>query len=237
MAAEAGLKADLGRRHGTPTLRPVTVSPSDVLTWGVLGFMGVRLTSGLRRSQTADGRSMVREIVVGVRFRHLWPVVVVLPVIVTAASLLMAVPGLHWGWWSLLGGEGNPVFGSADSTTGTPFEWIIPLVFMALLLPALPLFALAEERMFRAGAEDWSWQRRAYKVLQFGMVHAIIGIPLGAALALSLGGAYFMIVYLRAYRATLSRRLATLESTRAHSVYNAVIVAVVLTYAVLIAVA
>jgi hypothetical protein len=180
---------------------------------------------------------MVREIVTGIRFRHLWPVAVVLPLIVTAASLLMAIPGLQWGWWSLIGGEGNPVFGSSDSTTGTPFEWIIPLVFMALLLPALPLFAYAEERMFRAGAEEWSTGRRAYKVLQFGMVHALIGIPLGAALALSLGGAYFMLVYLRSYRALPSRRVATLESTRAHTVYNAVIVAVVLTYAVLVAVA
>jgi hypothetical protein len=215
----------------------VNVSPTDVLTWGVLGFMGVRLTSGLRRSRSSDGRSAVREIVSGVRVRHLWPVVVVLPVIVTAASLLMAVPGLRWGWWSLIGGEGNPVFGSADSTTGTPFEWIIPLVFMTLLLPALPLFAYAEERMFRSGAEDWSRGKRAYKVLQFGMVHAIIGIPIGAALALSLGGAYFMAVYLRAYRTTLSRHTATLESTRAHTVYNAVIVAVVVTYAVLVAVA
>ncbi len=215
----------------------MTISPSDVLTWGVLGFMGVRLTSGLRRSRSADGRSAVREIVTGVRFRHLWPVAVVLPVIVTAAALLMAIPGLRWGWWSLLGGEGNPVFGSADSTTGTPFEWIIPLVFMTLLLPALPLFAYAEERMFRAGAEDWSRGKRAYKVLQFGMVHALIGIPLGAALALSLGGAYFMAVYLRAHRATHSRRTATLESTRAHTVYNAVIVALVVTYAVLVAVA
>ncbi len=65
-------------------------------------------------------------------------------------------------------------------------------------------------------------------MVQFGLIHALIGIPIGAALALSVGGAYFMRVYLGAYNRTRSRMEATLESTRAHTVYNAVIVGVVL---------
>mgnify|MGYP006352911413 CR=1 FL=1 len=64
-----------------------------------------------------------------------------------------------------------------------------PVIGLALLLPALPLFAYAEERMFRAGAQRWARGRRTLKVLQFGMIHVIIGIPIGAALALSIGGA------------------------------------------------
>ncbi len=215
----------------------MTVSPADVLTFGVLAFMGVRLASGMRTSRSVQGRALVREVVAGIRFRHVWPIVVVLPVIVGVAGLLMAVPGLDWGWWTMIGGDGNPVFGSSDATIGTMWEWIIPLAFMALLVPALPLFAHAEERIFRSGAEYWSPGRRVVKVLQFGMIHAVIGIPIGAALALSLGGAYFMFVYLHAYRATRSRRQATLESTRAHTAYNAVIVALVVTFAVMLALA
>jgi hypothetical protein len=99
---------------------------------------------------------------------------------------------------------------------------------MCLLLPALPLFALAEERIFREGAETWSTPKRALKVVQFGLVHALIGIPVGAALTLSLGGAWFMRVYLREFRATASRRAATLESARAHTAYNGIIVVLVL---------
>lgn len=210
---------------------------SSLLTIAVLGFMGVRLVSGLRVSRSTGGRALAAEIVRGVRWRHVWPVAVVLPAVITAAGLIMLIPGMSWGWWTMLGGEGNPVFGSSDATRGTALEWIIPLCFMALLLPALPLFAHAEERMFRAGAEHWSTGRRIAKTLQFGMVHALIGIPVGAALALSLGGAYFMAVYLRGWRATWSRHAATIESTRAHTVYNAVIVAIVATLAVLVAVA
>jgi hypothetical protein len=166
-----------------------------------------------------------------------WPVPVLLAVVLAAATLAMQVPGLDWGWWTALGGDGNPVFGSSQATAGTSLEWIVPLVFMTMLLPALPLFANAEERIFRAGAEHWSLARRVAKTLQFGMVHALIGIPLGAALALSIGGAYFMWVYLREFATTGSRQAATLESTTAHTVYNGVIIVLVYITVIWVAVA
>jgi hypothetical protein len=106
-----------------------------------------------------------------------------------------------------------------------------------MLLPALPLFARREEEMFRLGAESWSWPRRIRMAVLFGLVHALVGIPIGAALALSIGGAYFQFVYLRAYRRTGSRREALLESTRAHLAYNASIVALFLVALILDALA
>jgi hypothetical protein len=105
---------------------------------------------------------------------------------------------------------------------------LIPIVFVALLLPALPLFALREEQMFRQGAENWSWTRRVLMAIAFGLVHAIVGIPIGFALALSIGGAYFQFAYLRRFRQTAVQRDAVLESTRAHTAYNGLIVIVVL---------
>ena len=70
----------------------------------------------------------------------------------------------------------------------------------------------AEERAFRAGAEHWSTGRRVFKTMQFGLVHALIGIPIGAALALAIGGAYFMWTYLRRFRATGAASEALIES-------------------------
>ncbi len=108
---------------------------------------------------------------------------------------------------------------------------------MTLVVVALPLFANAEERMFRTGAQYWSTRRRVVKVLQFGMIHAVIGIPIGVALALSVGGTYFMSVYLRSYALTGSTNEATLESTRAHTAYNASIIITVAIVVVVDAVA
>jgi hypothetical protein len=201
---------------------------TTVLSLAVLGFMATRLVTGVRVARSVSGRAVVREVRRRIAWRHVWPVPIVLAAVLLAAGALMLVPGLDWGWWTAIGGEGNPVFGSTDQTSGTVWEWIIPLVFMAMLLPALPLFANAEERIFRRGAEGWSTGRKVLKTVQFGLVHALIGIPIGAAIALSIGGAYFLQVYLHAYARSRSVSDATMESTTAHTVYNGVIIGVVL---------
>ncbi|MEI7618844.1 MAG: hypothetical protein WCK14_09500 [Actinomycetota bacterium] len=196
----------------------------NILTVAVLAFVGSRLVTGLRRSMARDGRDLIVRIVRGIRWRHVWPVPFVLTAVIIAATALTRIPGMQWGWWSALGGEGNPVFGSNASTSGTVWEWLVPAVFMVMLVPALPLFAYAEERMFRSGAEHWTTRQRALKIVQFGLIHAVIGIPIGTALALSIGGAYFMFAYLRSYRALPSTEHATLESARAHTAYNGCII-------------
>ncbi|MCB1001198.1 MAG: hypothetical protein KDB40_18025 [Acidimicrobiales bacterium] len=201
---------------------------STVITVAVLGFMATRLVGGVRASRSSSGRAVVSAVLRRLRWRHVWPIPIVLTAVIVVASALMAVPGLDWGWWTAVGGEGNPVFGSSEATAGTVWEWVVPAVFMVLLVPALPLFAHAEERLFRRGAEHWNRRRRVGKTVQFGLVHAIVGIPIGAALALSLGGAYFLAVYLRAHRRGASTADATLESTTAHTAYNGAIIVIVL---------
>jgi len=206
-----------------------------VLTVGVLGFVGFRLASAAGHSFTSAGRRTTAPILRGIRWRHIWPAPLVLISVLIVATALLQVPGLDWGWWTALGGAGNPVTGTTDQTAGTPLEWIVPLVFLTMLLPAIPLFALAEERMFRRGCEGWSWPRRIRRTLEFGLAHALIGIPIGVAIALSCGGAYFMATYLRAFRAHRDQREAVLESARAHAVYNVLIVLLVLAAVLLIA--
>lgn len=200
---------------------------SNVLSVVVLAVIGVRLVQAVKLSRSNQGRSLSRQVWTRICWRHVWPVPFVLAGVLLAALPLLMVPVLRWGWWSAIGGDGNPVFGSSSATIGTVWAWLIPVVFMALVVAALPLFAHAEERMFRSGAQRWSTRRRVLKVVQFGLIHALIGIPIGVALALSVGGWYFMSVYLRSYALTGSAGEATLESTRAHTAYNALIIVIV----------
>jgi hypothetical protein len=201
-----------------------------VLTASVLAFVGYRLVSAaslMARSAVLRGR--VRDIVSGIRWRHIWPIPFVLAGVLATAIALLEIPPLRFGWWTALGGLGNPVTGTTDQTTGTALEWLVPLVFITLLVPALPLFAFREEELFRLGAEDWSGRRRVLRAVQFGLVHAVIGIPIGVGLALGVGGGYFQWAYLRGFRASGGdQRAAVLESTRAHTAYNGVLVAVIL---------
>ncbi len=215
----------------------MSISTNLLLTIAVLSFMAVRLVTAARHVASQNGRRLILEIIRGIRWRHLWPIPLVVAGVLGVAAALMQLPGLSWGWWSAIGGSGNPITGSTAETAGTVWEWLIPLVFLSFLLPALPLFAHAEERMFRQGAQQWSNRRRAWMIVKFGVAHALIGIPIGVALALSVGGAYFMAVYLRSYRATPNERLATLESTRAHTAYNGAILSLVLVVVVVDALA
>jgi hypothetical protein len=191
----------------------------DLLTLAVLAFVGTRLVGGVQLLGRADVRDHVLEIVRGLRPRHFLLAPLALGAVVTAAVALLQVPGLDFGWWTAIGGIGNPVTGATGRTTGTPLEWIIPSVFLVLLVPALPLFAEREEQLFRAGAEHWSTGRRLRRGVEFGLVHALVGIPIGVALALSVGGWYFTWRYLRG---------GLMESTRAHLAYNLEVVAIVI---------
>jgi hypothetical protein len=210
------------------------VSITDVLTVAVLAFVGVRIASGTRFALTGAGRGRVGIIVRGLRVQHFIPPIPVLCLVVLAVIVLLQIPLLDFGWWSALGGVGNPVTGNTDRTAGTALAWLIPLCFIVLLVPALPLFAEAEERMFRFGSEVRSQWQRFLKGIQFGLIHALIGIPIGAALALSIGGWYFTWWYLRAYRRTGSSIAAMLESTRAHLAYNLTVIVIILALVLLV---
>lgn len=199
----------------------------DLLTVAVLAWVGSRLVTAARISWRSPVRDRVLALARGLRVRHFLLAVPVLVLVLSAAVALLQVPGLDFGWWTAIGGVGNPVVGSTERTTGTFLEWLLPLLFLTLLLPALPLLVFREEELFRAGSEDRSfWGRLAWGV-RFGAIHALIGIPIGVALALSVGGWYFTVMYLRGYRR--GGRLAGLqESARAHLAYNLTIVAIVL---------
>ena len=192
----------------------------DLLTGVILVLVAVRVGGVTRRVfSSRDMRTRIFDIVRGIRPRHVLPVPLVLAAVLAVAQVLWLVPPLRWGWWTAIGGIGNPVTGATDRTQGTTLEWLIPLVFVVLLVPALPLFAEAEERRFRMGAESWSTRKRIWRGVVFGSVHALVGIPVGVALALSVGGWWFTYRYLRG---------GLMESTRAHTAYNATIVVILL---------
>jgi hypothetical protein len=199
----------------------------DLATVAVLAFIGFRLVEASRYAATRHARRHSVEIIRGLRAHHFLLAIPVLCLVVAAFALLLQVPGLSFGWFTAIGGEGNPVFGSSKSTAGTPFEVVIPILFMALLIPALPLLVEREEQIFRRGSEHRGTGARIWRGIMFGAVHAVIGIPIGAALALSIGGWYFTWAYLRGYRAG-DETDALLESTRSHLAYNTIIVTLVL---------
>ena len=197
----------------------------DVLVLGVLSLVAVRLAGAVRLSFSA--RSYVRDIVRGVRASHVLLAIPAIVLVIVVASLLMSVPGLDLGWWTAIGGEGNPALGMTSATNGSVLDVVVPFVFLAMVVLALPLLVSSEERLFRRGAEHRSWRANVGWALLFGLAHAVVGIPIGAALALSIGGLYFTGWYLHAWRRSGSQPAALMASSRAHLAYNAAILTLV----------
>jgi hypothetical protein len=81
--------------------------------------------------------------------------------------------------------------------------------------------------VFRLGAERRTRAGRLRRSVEFGLAHAIIGIPIGAALGLSVGGLYFTNRYMWTFRRTGDADLAMAESTRAHLGYNVLVLLIV----------
>jgi hypothetical protein len=203
------------------------VNPLDLLTVAVLAFVGFRLADAAR--QTLTSRSEVWPLVTGLRLRHFVRAIPVLGAVLIVATPLLQVPGLDFGWWTALGGQGNPVVGVGrpEATPGV-LETLIPVVFVTLLILGLPLLVEGEEWVFRRGAEHRSRPANARRSVLFGLVHAVVGIPIGVALALSIGGFYFTWAYLRVWRKTASESAALAESTRSHLAYNLVIAVIII---------
>jgi hypothetical protein len=199
----------------------------DLVSLAVLAYVGFRLVDAAR--QSVSQRSYVWAVISGLRPHHFLLGVPVLVAVITTAVILFQIPGLSFGWWTAIGGEGNPVFGTARPSALGPLDVVLPVVFGLLLLLGLPLLVEGEEWIFRRGAEHRSRAANLRRAVLFGLVHAVVGVPIAAALALSVGGVYLTWSYLRVWRATGSPQLALLESTRAHLAYNLVIVALVLT--------
>lgn len=197
----------------------------DLLTVGVLLVVGVRLIEAAQSSITARRRTwtMVR----GLEWRHFKDGFPIIVAVVATAFVLIQIPVLSFGWWTAIGGVGNPVIGTTERSFGI-FDVLVPAFFGGLLLVGLPLLVAREEYVFRRGAEQRSTTKNVGRSLLFGFAHAVIGIPIGAALALSIGGIYLTNCYLRGWRETRTETGALVESTRAHLAYNLTIVGLVL---------
>jgi hypothetical protein len=208
-----------------------TVTVLDLLTVAVLAVVGVRLFEAARTSVGAHRKTL--GVVQGLRWRHFARAIPVVVVIVSTAWALIQLPVLSFGWWSMIGGAGNPAVGVTERDYGI-VSVVVPLFFIGLLIVAMPLLVAREEWVFRRGAEQRGTAGNVGRSIVFGLAHAVIGIPIGAALALSIGGLYLTWCYLEGWRETRSQSGALLESTRAHLAYNLTIIGLVLVSLVLL---
>lgn len=200
-----------------------------------------------------------------VRWHHLVGSLGLLAVVITTlVGLITLVPGADWGLGRLIGLSGNAVFapleaatssgagtgtGSGDAAAATWPGVVVAVgvvLFLTALLAMFPWLAYVEERVFREGLEDADLPRELWAALKFGLIHLVMLIPIGAALAIGVAGFAYGRIYRRAFgRARASGRMqagpfgvpvmagptvrqarseAVLASTVWHATFNSLIV-------------
>lgn len=106
-------------------------------------------------------------------------------------------------------GRSGPPTNANTLGLSMPFVWV---VYGVCLIVSLPFFARVEEEVFRSDTQNWA--DALWRSVLFGLVHMLIGIPLGAALALTVLGLWLTQVYFD----------GGIElSTQAHTAYNLII--------------
>jgi hypothetical protein len=145
-----------------------------------------------------------------IRLRHLAGALALLVVVASvAAALVTWVPGAGLGLGHLVGLTGNAVFAPLEEglaragppPAGGP-DWLLLVGatgFLGGLALVLPWLAFVEEEVFRAGLEDAGPVRVVLASLVFGLVHLVMLVPVGAALAIGVAGLAYATVYRRAY--------------------------------------
>lgn len=100
---------------------------------------------------------------------------------------------------------------------------VFGIILCLLLMVQLPSWAHAEERLFREGTQNWF--DGSIRSVGFGLVHMIVGVPFGAALALTFAGLLFTYMYFKGGIAL---------STQTHFQYNLALFSILLVGAVLV---
>lgn len=173
----------------------------DSLLYGITIFM-VASCFMTRKNRENFQRSM--RLYKGLRPRHFgWAALSITSVIAVGALLWNLVPPLRWGWWSTLGGSGTAISPGDESST---FSTIFSALIILVLLSILPYLAHYEEEIFRKNAENRSTRANLLVSLGFGLMHLLMGIPIAAALALTVGGMVFNHVYLRTFHRTFAKQ-------------------------------
>jgi hypothetical protein len=167
----------------------------DVVKWGFAAYVANDFIRYVRRGTIKRhftifiGRSWKEWLVS-------WLLAVgVLAVILLCVGTLLSLhnPVLSFSWIQLISTQKEAEHGGTNliaSTTTLPF---LGIIFALLLAVNIPRLARLEEDAFRRGTVDW--RDGAIRSVKFGFVHMFVGVPVAAALALSILGLWLTHQY------------------------------------------
>ena len=112
---------------------------------------------------------------------------------------LVRIPIFSKGWTHLFFKKGGSIMTSFIQLESISFSYVLTaLTILILFILIIPHFALLEELAFRKG--KLSIPKRIVSSIIFGLVHMIMGIPLGASIALMFTGYFYSAIYASSFK-------------------------------------
>ena len=142
---------------------------------------------------------------------------VVVAFLIIIPLYMVDVSWLKWSLFSLFTSDqsGTNVVTASIWTTGSVvFSTIVYLVFLLIL----PIAAFLEEMSFRS--LKFGVKSRIISSFQFGFIHMLVGVPVLAAISLSVIGYFYSIRYIKKLKQTGDLDEAIMASTSLHTKYN-----------------
>ncbi len=170
-------------------------------------------------------------------FKFLEVVCLIAAVILSFKLIVQYIPVLKWGWLNLLNENGGSmnfiIMNTARDVSSTSFSNAYISVFLLMFILAVPFLSKREEEIFRKGHHTYKeiigWS------FIFGFIHLTLGIPIVLGFSLTLTGLFLSYKYHKSYllyknefREEVAEEKAILNSTVYHSLYNTVLMVIIL---------
>lgn len=161
----------------------------------------------------------------------------ILQTILVYILLAESSPLFKYGWINLfLGKGGNLYIAPITDMASAGISWVrvLPFLFFMLFLVAIPFMARIEENIFRKGKYEWADIIK--QSVWFGLIHCLVGVPLGAGIALIGTGLFYACKYRDAFLKGLDKHgdweraeeEGVLASTTYHTLYNSVLIIILI---------
>lgn len=199
------------------------IGPLEVIQWGFTGWVTWSCLVYLKSGEWRDDYKIFLGHSVLDWLKLVASAMCVLAFTITIVVTLYAYgpSALRWSWLNLLTDPKKEPSPTNLNLAGASIPYF-GVFFLLMLFLNLPRLARREEEMFREGTKDW--KDAIPRSLKFGLIHCVVGVPIGLGLCLAIPGMWFTHQYFRG---------GVDKATLYHAVNNMLVVGFILTVMIL----
>jgi len=159
----------------------------NIIRYGWCALIAWALAKDMRRGKLVEAWAVARQVTPRIVLQN---ILILVLTVAASFSLLKLIPALDRSWLYLL----PNLHGTASNIYLMPVTIkYFGILFIGLFAVCIPSLARGEEMSYRHGTRNW--RHGVWRSIRFGLAHCVVGVPLYAGLALTIGGLWFTHQY------------------------------------------